>query len=84
MRMTRVSISVPEEVVTRAKEAGLNISRLAAGALIEELDRLDKIAATDEYLSELEAAMGPITPEESERAARWADQLTEPHASRSA
>ena len=45
MRMARVNITVPDDVVAQAKAAGLNVSRLATAALVEELDRRNKIAA---------------------------------------
>ena len=47
MRMSRVNITVPDEVIIRAKAAGLNVSRVATSALVEELDRLSKIDALD-------------------------------------
>lgn len=73
MRMARVSISVPDDVVAAAKAAKLNISRLATGAIAEELDRLEKIAELDAYLSEMEAQLGPISETELAEAERWAD-----------
>lgn len=39
MRMARVNITVPDDLLGRAKAAGLNVSRLAAGALAAELER---------------------------------------------
>lgn len=75
MRMTRVNITVPDDVAAQAKGAGLNVSRLATAALVEELDRRGKIAALDAYLSELEGDFGPIPAEDDAAAARWADQL---------
>lgn len=47
MRMARVSISVPDDVVEAAKAAKLNISRLATEALADELDRLAKVEELD-------------------------------------
>lgn len=73
MRMARVNISVPDEILSRAKAAGLNVSQLAAAALAGELDRRAKIAELDRYLRELDAELGPV-PAADERAARqWAD-----------
>jgi predicted transcriptional regulator len=66
--MARMNISLPDELMRRAKEAGLNVSKLARHAIAEELDRLAKIAAVDEYLAELEAELGPIPAEEQARA----------------
>ena len=75
MRMSRVNITVPDEVVAQAREAGLNVSRVATTALIEELDRRAKIDALDTYLGKLEAELGPIGPEEAAAATTWADQI---------
>jgi post-segregation antitoxin (ccd killing protein) len=76
MRMARVNITIPDELLEHARAAGLNVSRLAAVALAEELDRRAKIAALDAYLAELEAELGPTPQAELEAAATWADRLT--------
>ena len=68
VRMARVNISLPDELYHRAKGAGLSVSKLARDAIIQELERLAKIAALDEYLAELEAELGPISPEDQARA----------------
>lgn len=71
--MSRVNITVPDDILGRAKSAGLNVSQLATAALAEELDRRAKIAELDRYLRELDAELGPV-PEDEKRAARqWAD-----------
>lgn len=75
MRMDRVNISIPAELHRRAKEAGLNISKLTRDAIVEELERLAKIAALDEYLAELEAEFGPISPQDQARADAWVDRV---------
>ncbi len=75
MRMSRVNITVPDEVVAQARDAGLNVSRVATKALVEELDRRAKIDALDTYLAELEAELGPIGPKEGASATTWADQI---------
>lgn len=74
MRMARATITVPDELLDRARAARLNVSRVAASALLEELDRRDKIAALDSYLQELDAALGPIPGDEQQAARRWADR----------
>lgn len=76
--MARVNITVPDEVVAQAKAAGLNVSRLATAALVEELDRRNKISALDAYLAELERTLGPIPPDERAAAAAWVDGLVMP------
>lgn len=75
MRMAKVSVSIPDDVVIAAKAAGINISGLATAALRAELDRQDKIAQLDAHLDALEAELGPIPPQELEEAAAWADRL---------
>jgi post-segregation antitoxin (ccd killing protein) len=75
MRMSRVNITVPDDVATQAREAGLNVSRVATKALIEELDRRSKTDALDTYLAKLEAELGPIGPEEAATATAWADRV---------
>ena len=74
--MARVNITIPDELLEHARAAGLNVSRLAAAALAEELDRRAKIAALDAYLAELDAELGPVPQAESAAAAAWADRLT--------
>ena len=73
MRMARANITVPDDLLDRARAAGLNVSRVAASAIREELDRRDRIAALDSYLQELDAVLGPVPNDEREAARRWAD-----------
>ena len=75
MRMARVNITVPDDVISQARAAGLNVSRLATAALVDELDRLAKVAALDAYLAELDAELGPPTTEELDEAQHWADRV---------
>jgi hypothetical protein len=79
MRMARVNITVPNDLLERAREAGLNVSRVATVGLAEELDRRAKIGALDSYLRELDAELGPIPAEELAAAEKWADQLPGAH-----
>lgn len=74
MRMARVNISIPDDVLERARDAGLNVSRLAAAALSEELDRRERVTALARYLGELDAELGPVSPGEQEAARAWADR----------
>jgi hypothetical protein len=75
MRMARVNITVPNDLLDRARAAGLNVSRLAAAALAEELDRLAKIRELDVYLAELDAELGPVPQHELKAARQWADEV---------
>ncbi len=74
MRMARVNVTIPDDVLARARAAGLNVSQVAARALAEELDRRAKIAALDAYLRELDAELGELSVEETAEARAWADR----------
>jgi Arc/MetJ family transcription regulator len=78
MRMARVNITVPDDLLAEARAAGLNVSRLTTLALADELDRRAKVAELDAYLADLEAEYGPVAAEDLAEAAEWADQLTAP------
>lgn len=73
--MTRVNITIPDELYHQARGAGLNISQLAQRAVSGELGRLAKIAELDAYLAELEAEFGPTTETERTEATAWADSV---------
>ena len=75
MRMARVNITVPDELLSRVKTAGLNVSRLASAALAEELERLAKVAELDAYLSELDTELRPLPDHESAAAREWVDKV---------
>lgn len=75
MRMARVNITVPDQLLEEARAAGLNVSRLAAAALADELDRRAKLAELDSYLTELEAELGPVPQHELRSAREWADAI---------
>ena len=75
VRMARVNITIPDELVDEARKQGLNVSRLASGAVAFELDRLRKIAMLDVYLAEMEAELGPIRAEERAEAEASAKAL---------
>jgi post-segregation antitoxin (ccd killing protein) len=81
MRMARVNITVPDELLARARAAGLSISRVTSAALAEELDRHAKIAELDAYLAELDAELGPVPAAEAAAARAWADRVLLPAAS---
>lgn len=73
--MARTNVTIPDDILRRAREAGLNVSGLAAAALAEELDRRKKIAALDAHLAQLEAELGPVSAQETASAEAWADDL---------
>ncbi|MDX6683610.1 MAG: hypothetical protein QOG94_3649 [Solirubrobacteraceae bacterium] len=78
MRMARVNITIPDELLERARAAGVNVSRAAASALSEELDRRARSVALDSYLGELDVALGPVSPEDEAAAREWADRAFGP------
>jgi post-segregation antitoxin (ccd killing protein) len=73
VRIARVNIKVPDELLAHAKAAGLNISGVAASALSAELDRRAKITALEALLREFDADLGPVTDDEAREAREWAD-----------
>lgn len=82
MRMARVNITVPDEVVAQSRAAGLNVSRLATAALLDELDRRSKIDALDAYLAQLDRELGSIPHSERAAAATWVDKVLAPPSTR--
>lgn len=74
MRMARVNVTIPDELLDRARAAGLNVSRVSASALAEELDRRAAVDALDDYLHRLDEELGPISERERAAAAEWADR----------
>jgi hypothetical protein len=79
MRMARVNITIPDDVLARARGAGLNVSRIATSALSEELDRRAKIDALDDYLRELDVALGPVSAADQAAAREWAARELGPY-----
>ncbi len=70
-----VGLAIPDELLDQARAAGLNVSRLAAAALAEEIDRRAKIAELDAYLAALDAELGPVPEHELDAARQWADEV---------
>ncbi len=75
MRMARVNITIPDDVVQRARAHGVNVSRVATSALEEELERIAKISLLRSYLDELEGQLGPTSDDERREAHAWVDGL---------
>ncbi|MHB1446257.1 MAG: type II toxin-antitoxin system CcdA family antitoxin [Acidimicrobiales bacterium] len=80
--MARVNITMPDDLYSRAKDAGLNVSQLAQAAIGAELTRLAKIAELDAYLAELGAEAGPTSDGDRADAAAWADRVLGPTSGR--
>lgn len=75
----RVNITVPDELIARARAAGLNVSGVTAEALADQLDSLEKIQGLHDYLEELDAELGPPSYEEQLAAREWADAAFPDH-----
>lgn len=80
--MARVNITIPDDLIARARCEHLNVSRLAAAALADELDRRAKFAELDSYLAQLDAELGPVPGDEQAEARRWADGVLAAHRAR--
>lgn len=80
--MARVNITIPDDVIERARLAGVNVSRVATAALLDELDRREKRRSLDEYLAELDRRLGPVSEEQLADAVAWADAILDPTAAR--
>ncbi len=70
-----MNITLPDELLDQARAAGLNVFRLAAAALAEEIDRRAKLAGLDAYLAGLDAELGPVPQGELDAARQWADAV---------
>lgn len=79
VRMARVNITVHDDLIRRARVAGLNVSGVTAEALAEELDRLEKIQGLRDDLDALDAELGPPSYEELRAAREWADAAFPDH-----
>lgn len=71
--MARRNISLPDDIDTNAREAGLNVSALARRAVAAELDRRSRMAALERWLDELDEADGAPTAGELRDAEAWLD-----------
>lgn len=75
MRMTRVNLTLPDDLLREARATGLNLSACAAAGLREELDRRSKIAEMERYLAEQEAEREVLGQEAVQAAQAWADDV---------
>jgi post-segregation antitoxin (ccd killing protein) len=71
--MARRNISLPDDLDTRARDAGLNVSALARGAVSLELDRRSRMAELDRWLDELDDSHGAPSESTMADAERWLD-----------
>lgn len=69
--MARRNISLPDDLDELARRRGLNVSALARGAIVAELERSDRMARLDAWLDELDASHGPPSAEAVAAAEAW-------------
>lgn len=75
VRMARVNVSIPDEVIHQARAAGLNVSAIATSALREALADQARIASLEEYLTQLDHDLGSVSEDQLARARTWAIAL---------
>lgn len=75
VRMARVNITIPDDVLASARALGLNVSRIATTALLDEVDRNAKAGALASYVARLEEELGPVSDADAAAARRWADEV---------
>ena len=76
MRMGRINIPMPDDLIAKARALGLNVSRLAAAAVTQEVRRAEKIEYIDRFLAEFDQEHGPISEHEMTEAQAWVDRVT--------
>ena len=82
--MGRMNISMSDDLIGKARALGLNVSRLAAAAVTQEVRRAEKIEYIDRYLAEHELEHGPISEDELRGAEAWVERVMGGNAARSA
>jgi post-segregation antitoxin (ccd killing protein) len=71
-----MQVYLPQELYDSVKSRGLPVSELLQRAVQVELRRQDLLAATDKYLAELVAEVGPPSDDQSSRARTTARRIT--------
>ena len=75
LRMARVNTTIPDDLLERARERGLNISEITRLGLEAELRRRDNADGLAMLLAEMEADLGaPSAPDEADAEA-WARRV---------
>lgn len=69
--MARRNISLPDDLDSHARRAGLNVSALAQTAIVAELDRQRRMASFDAWLEDLDAEYGEPSDEAMKAARAW-------------
>jgi len=70
-----MQVYLPDDLYNLVKARGLPASELLQKAVRAELRRLDLLAESDQYLADLEAAVGEPTPAERARAKAVAERI---------
>ena len=73
--MARMQVYLPDDLYKLVKARGLPASELLQKAVRAELRRLDLLAETDRYISDLIAEVGPPTAAQRSRAAAVARRI---------
>ncbi len=69
--IARRNNSLPDDLDDQARRAKLNVSALAQRAVADELDRLQRMAALDAWLDELDATRGAPSASARAEAEAW-------------
>lgn len=69
--MARRNISLPDDLDSEARRAGLNVSALAKAAIVAELSRRGRMARFDAWLDELDAEHGVPSDGATRAAEAW-------------
>lgn len=67
----RRNVSLPEDLDEAARAAGLNVSGLTRQAIVDALDRENRMSRLDAWLDELDAEHGPPSAEAVIEAEAW-------------
>lgn len=78
VRMARTNVTIPDAIIEAARARGLNVSAVATAALLHEVERLAKADQARAELDALDAELGPVDPDVTADAQRWAADLAGP------
>lgn len=75
MRMARVNVYLPDDLLASAKEADLPVSELTQAAVREALARRDRLEALERFIGGLAETQGQATEDEISEAEAWAESV---------
>lgn len=73
--MPRVQVYLPDDLHAELKQRGLPASELLQIALRAEIERLDAVSQTEQYLADLESEVGEPGPRQQAQAAAIARRI---------